>query len=61
MKVGLEGSLRKALLKECLWMNESGENSEGGQDEASQQPRLLERHRSTAETYAEAFSKIYFW
>lgn len=60
MKVGLEGSLRKALLKGCLWMNESGGSSEGVQDEASLQSKLLEQRWSTAKTYAEALSKIYF-
>jgi len=34
--VELEGTLEKALLKGCLWMGESQENSEGGQNEASQ-------------------------
>jgi hypothetical protein len=37
--VELEGTLGKALLKGCLWMGESQENSEGGQDEAGQQPK----------------------
>lgn len=37
MKVELESLLRKALLKGCLWMGESGGNSEGGEDEASKQ------------------------
>jgi hypothetical protein len=60
MKVGLEGSLRKALLKECLWMNESGESSEGAQDEASLQSKLLEQRLLTAKAYAEAPSKICF-
>lgn len=60
MKVGLKGSLRKALLKECPWMNESGGSSEGVQDEASLQPKLLERQRSTTKTYAEAPSRICF-
>lgn len=37
MKVELEGSLRKAPLKGCLWMGESEVSPEGGQDEANQQ------------------------
>lgn len=58
MKVELEGSLRKALLKGCLWMGESGENSEGGQDEAGQRPKLQLQLCSTAKTYDEdEFSK----
>lgn len=36
MKVELEGSLRKALLKGWLWMDENGGSLEDGQDEASQ-------------------------
>jgi len=60
MKVGLEGSLREALLKECPWMNESGGISEGVQDEASLQPKLLERQRFTARTYTEMPSRICF-
>jgi len=60
MKVGLEGSLRKAPLKGCLWMNESGGSSEGVRDEASMQSKLLERQWSTAKTYAEVPSEIYF-
>jgi len=40
MKVELEDSVRKSLLKGCLWMGESGVSlEEGGQDEASQQPK----------------------
>lgn len=50
MKVGLEGSLRKALLKGCLWMNENGGSSEGGQDEAGQQPRLQHQRCTAAKT-----------
>lgn len=60
MKVGLEGSLRKALLKGCLWMNESGGSSEGVQDEASLRSKLLERQWSKAKTYVKAPSKICF-
>jgi len=45
MKVELEGSLRKALLKGCLWM---GEN-EGGQDEDSQQRTSSIQHFSVKE------------
>lgn len=37
-KVELASSLEEALLKGCLWINsESGEDSEGEKDEASQQ------------------------
>jgi hypothetical protein len=60
MKVGFEGSLRKALLKGCLWMNESGESSEGVQDEASLQSKLFEHRLPTAKACAEALSKICF-
>jgi hypothetical protein len=60
MKVGLEGSLRKALLKGCLWMNESGGSLEGVQDEASLRSKLLEQRLPTAKAYAEASSKICF-
>ena len=52
MKVELEGSIRKALLKECLWMGESEGNSEGGEDEASQQPRTSNKRCSTEENRA---------
>jgi hypothetical protein len=36
MKVELEGSLKKSLLKGWLWMDENGGSLEDGQDEASQ-------------------------
>ncbi|MEM3565515.1 MAG: hypothetical protein QXK18_01390 [Candidatus Bathyarchaeia archaeon] len=32
-----EGTLEKAALKECLWMEDKGESQEGENDEASQQ------------------------
>ncbi|MEM3769616.1 MAG: hypothetical protein QXG76_00325 [Candidatus Bathyarchaeia archaeon] len=31
-----EGTLKKAALKECLWMENDGESQEGENDEASQ-------------------------
>ncbi len=49
MKVELEGSLRKALLKGCLWMGESEASSEGDQDEGSQQRTLSIQHFSVKE------------
>jgi hypothetical protein len=53
MKVELEGSLRKAMLKGCLWMNNSEEASEGEQDEASQQHAKHNCHRFKAESRSE--------
>jgi hypothetical protein len=35
--VEFEGTLKKAALKECLWMENSEESLEGENDEASQQ------------------------
>ncbi|MBS7621062.1 hypothetical protein KEJ32_02975 [Candidatus Bathyarchaeota archaeon] len=32
-----EGTLEKAALKECLWMENNGESREGENDDASQQ------------------------
>jgi hypothetical protein len=52
MKVELERSEKKALLKECLWMGESEGNPEGGQDEASQQPIPSNKRCSTEENRA---------
>lgn len=49
MKVELEGSLRKALLKGCLWMVESEGSLEGDQDEASQQLTSSIQHLSVKE------------
>lgn len=60
MKVELEGPLRKALLKGCLWMGESDVCSEGGQDEASQQPILQQQRCSVAKTYYKEFSKFHY-
>lgn len=61
MKVALEGSLRRALLKECLWMGENNVCSEGGQDEVYQQPTLQHQRCSSAKTYVkEQFSKFYY-
>jgi len=34
--VEFEGTLEKAALKECLWMEKNGESQEGENDEASQ-------------------------
>ena len=60
MKVELKGSVRKALLKECLWMGESELNiEEGEQDEANQQPKLPHQRCSTAKTCYEWFSRSY--
>ncbi len=42
MKVGLDGSHINDLLKGCLWMSEG--ISEGGQDEADQQPKRHQQH-----------------
>jgi len=57
--VGLEGSHKKALSKGCLWMGESDGGSEGGRDEASQQPGPHQQH-STAKTHdEEELSKFY--
>jgi len=53
MKVELESLLKKALLKGCLWMGENGGNSEGGEDEASQQLTLWQQQWFTAKTYDE--------
>jgi len=50
MKVELEGSHRKALLKGCLWMGSGDGGSEGGQDEASQQRRLQHQRYHIAKT-----------
>jgi hypothetical protein len=38
IKVGFKGALRKAMLKECLWMEKSRKSSEGegGSYESSQ-------------------------
>ena len=36
MRVELEGSLKQAISKRCVWMGEGIESSEGAQDEASQ-------------------------
>lgn len=52
MKVELQRLLAKALLKECLWMGKSGGNSEGGEDEASQQPAASTKRCSTGENRA---------
>ncbi|MFZ0966325.1 MAG: hypothetical protein WAN82_06835 [Candidatus Bathyarchaeia archaeon] len=61
MKVRLEGSLRKAPLKGCLWTGESDGSSEGGQDEAGQQPRLQHQQCTAAKTSdGEPFSKFCF-
>lgn len=49
MKVELEGSAKRALLKGCLWMGESEGSPEGGQDEGSQQPRTSNKRCSTEE------------
>jgi len=60
MKVELEGSLRKALLKRCLWMGESEGGSEGGQDEISQKSIFWQQQRFTDQTYGgEKLSKFY--
>jgi len=53
MKVELEGSLKKALLKGCLWMSNSEEDSEGEQDEASQQHAKRNCHRFKAKSRSE--------
>ncbi len=54
MKVELEGSLRTALLKGCLWMGKSELSiEEGEQDEASEQPKLPLQLLSTTNTYLE--------
>jgi hypothetical protein len=50
MKVELQRLLKKALLKECLWMDESGGNSEGGEDEGSQQLTLWQQRSFTTKT-----------
>jgi hypothetical protein len=61
MKVELERSEKKTLLKGCLWMGENGGNSEGGEDEASQQLRLWQQQLFTAKTCDEEwFSKSYY-
>jgi len=52
MKVELQRLLKKALLKECLWMDESEGNSEGGEDDANQQPRISTKRCSTEENRA---------
>ena len=52
MKVELEGSIKKALLKGCLWMGESEGSPEGGQDEASEQPTASTKRCSTEENRA---------
>lgn len=40
MKVEPEGSLRKASLKRCLWMDKKGRTSEGKQNEADRRIAL---------------------
>lgn len=61
MKVELESLLKKALLKRCLWMGENGGNSEGGENEASQQLTLWQQQWFTAKTYDEEWlSKSYY-
>ena len=61
MKVELFGSRKKALLKGCLWMGESEVDSEGGQDEASQQAKLWRQRCSIVKTDdKEEFSKFYY-
>jgi len=52
MKVKLQRLLKKALLKECLWMDESEGSPEGGQDEDSQQPTASTKRYSTEENRA---------
>jgi len=60
MKVELESPLKRALLKGCLWMGENEGSPDGGQDEASQQPTLPQRLCSTAKTYDEEVSRVYY-
>jgi len=62
MKVELEGSLGKAMLKECLWMGKSEVSpEEGEQDETSQKPTLRHEPDSSAKTYdKEVFPKFYY-
>ena len=52
MKVELEGSAKRALLKGCLWMGEGEGIPDGGQDEASQQLTESIRHFSAEENEA---------
>ncbi|MEM2117638.1 MAG: hypothetical protein QW386_01290 [Candidatus Bathyarchaeia archaeon] len=48
----IEGSLGKAVLKGCLWMNEDVEGSEeGGQSEARQQSKLCLQGFSTSSAH----------
>ncbi|MEM3458243.1 MAG: hypothetical protein QXN36_06445 [Candidatus Bathyarchaeia archaeon] len=48
----IEGSLEKAVLKECLWMSEDvGSSGEGEQGEASQQSKLRLQGFSTGNAY----------
>ena len=46
MNVEFKRSLRRTLLKGCLWMGGSKLSQEGEQDEADQQPRLQHQRRS---------------
>jgi len=59
MKVELEGSLKKSLLKGCLWIAESEVSlKDGGHDEASQL-RKLPQPSSATRIYDEEFSKLH--
>jgi len=58
--VELASSLEEALLKGCLWINsESGEDSEGEKDEASQQSKISRRRSTNKMHNEEEYSKGY--